>query len=386
MLAVALLGRNYTPQATVLAESFSQACPDGRLVLLVVDGQEPIPGAEVIGPADIGIDDAELRRRAGLFDPMGVIGSMKAAAVLSLLDQDETVFMLDADMQLLAPLDDLAALARRHGTVLSPHLLEPLAGAPRQWPEEEILNAGAYNGGFLVAGQSGRPALEWLDERLRRDCSIEHLFYGQRWFDLIPGTFGGHVLRDWGVNAAPHVYRGRDIEWRDDRAYLEGAELRLPHYSGFDPANPAAMCRYYGEGAMPDMDLDGRPGLQRLYGAYAERLEAAGWPGQGAWPWLHAADGTPLDKPIRRAYGDALLAAEREGTTEPPDAFSPAFPAWLAEELPGAAGVSRYLAGLHALRSDLQAAFPDLAADAPRLADWARQAPEGHLAHHLLLA
>ena len=78
MQAAAVVARNYLPHARVLAETFRRHHPGGRLTLLVVDGAAEVEGADVVGPAAVGVDERELRRRAVLFDAQGVISSLRA--------------------------------------------------------------------------------------------------------------------------------------------------------------------------------------------------------------------------------------------------------------------------------------------------------------------
>lgn len=369
LAAVTVLARNYVPRARVLAASFAEQHPDGRLVAVVVDAEADVPGAEVVGPAWLGIDPTELHTRAALYDRQGVAASMTWPALRTLLDEGaEVAVLLDPDMLLLAPIGDIADLARAHGIVLSPHGLPADRDVART-----ILAGGTYNGGFLAVAQAGRPFLEWMAKRMRRDCLRDSgLFYGQPLLDLVPEMFGAHVLRDAGVNAMPDDFRGRDLDWSSGRPAIGDTPLRLAHLAGYAPARPHELCRYYpGDAAM---QLAGRPGLQRLYGDYDERLRAAGHPASEGWRWARTAAGPPYDDVMRHVFSAALRAAETSGTAPPPDPFDDhhpeAFPDWLAEP----AGLSRYLAALHAMRSDLQLAFPAVpGADEAAYLGWARE-------------
>ena len=345
--AAAVVARNYLPHARVLAESFRRHHPRGRLALLVVDGPAAVEGADVLGPADVGVDGAELRRRAMLFDVQGVISSLRAPLLASLLDGP--VLLLDADMLVLAPLDDLWALAEAEGILLSPHALDPMPGGPGDWREEELLRSGTFNGGFLGVGPGAGPFLAWLADRARRDCVREPargLLYTQTWLNLVPALFPHRILRDRGVNAQFHALHGRDVEWAADGPRIGDDPLRLFHFAGFDPGDPGRLCRHY-----PGTELDDRPGLARLCRDYAARLRAAGWPAAPAPPAVAA------DEVARAVYRRALLAAEAGDGREPPDPAEPGLGEWLREPAPDTA-VSRYLLGLREARADLRAAFP----------------------------
>ena len=88
------------------------------------------------------------------------------------------------------------AAARRHGLVLTRHLLGPLPRDGRHPSEEDILLAGAFNAGFLGAGPRPTRALPRPGGRSgwREDCTIDPargLFLDQRWLDLAPGLVPG---------------------------------------------------------------------------------------------------------------------------------------------------------------------------------------------------
>lgn len=123
MHVAAVIASNYLPHARVLANSLRAHHPDARITLLLVDGpvtDGAIPEAECLAPSDVGIDDRELRRRAMLFDRQGLISSLRPLLLTKLLsDGAEAVLLLDVDMLVLAPCDNLVVLAGDAGIVLS---------------------------------------------------------------------------------------------------------------------------------------------------------------------------------------------------------------------------------------------------------------------------
>jgi hypothetical protein len=368
--------RGFLPQLRVMARSFAEHHPAGRLAVVAADGLEDDLGAndlfDVVALAQLGISERELHRRAMIYGPQGLTGSLWAPLASYLLQDSDSAVLLDADVEIIAPLDDLWELAARHGVLLVPHSLDPLDGVPGAWPEEAFLRAGTFSAGLLAVGTPAGGFLDWWDERGRRDCVLDlsrGLHHEQRWLDLVPALFPHVVLRDRGVNAMVHNVRGRDVEWVAGAPHLAGVPVRLFHYAGYDPGDPDRLCRYFDDDFA---SLAGRPGLKRLADAYGERLRQAGWPAEPGYRWDALPNGLAVDDLMRELYRDALLQSEQGGEEEPPDPFGQTeeFVEWLRD--PVAAGVSRYLRALWKARADLQQAYPEVPGpDEEGLVDWA---------------
>ncbi len=340
-------------------------------------------------PGDIGIDDAELHRRGVMFDGQGLTCSMKAPLLAHLLDRGEdAALLLDADSCVYADLDGLAELARRHGTVLTPHSTVPHDDVDL---ERMIIRTGAFNSGLLAVGAGARSFLDWWGTRIARRCIPEPgtgVFNEQAWLDLVPGLFDHHVLRDPGCNVSGFAMHYRDVVWRNGTPTFEDAPLRHFHFlCGFDPRRPDLLT------TTPAIDehwpsLDERPGLARLARDYADRLLGAGYDDARAAraPFDALPDGQMTTPLMRRLYRDAVIAADASGAPEPPNPWTAgpsSFLAWLNEPAGPPPAPSRYLLALWAERSDLMATFPDApGADAAAYLAWAttkRDADHDHI-------
>ena len=386
MNACTIIAWNYLAHARVLAKSFRAHHPGGRFSVLLLDDREGDLRAEdeafeLVRPEDF-LEGEELDRLALVYDVTELATAVKARFLSHLLDtgRPEVVFF-DPDIQIFAPLDDLAELARRHSIVLTPHDLEPV---PRdRWKPSEIqlLQSGAYNLGFIAVGERSRPFLSWWAERLRLDCLAapeQGLFVDQKWVDFVPGYFDHYILKDPGCNVAYWNLSNRNVTLESAQYRVNDGPLRFFHFSGFAPEKPHVLSRH--ALPAPRVLLSEHPPVKALCDAYAKELFEQGYEPVSRRPYGLGTmrNGLPIERRMRRIYRDALLAFEGgSGDEPPPGGRDPeAFVSWLNEPFvrSPAATVSRYLHALYAERPDLRAAFPDLeGADGARYLTWVRE-------------
>lgn len=391
MIASTVITARYAAFARVLGRSFLEHHPHAAFAVLVADDprRELVVDEDFLAlrPADVGIDERELHRRAVMFDGQGLTCAMKPALLRHLLgrvEADDAALLLDADSCVFGDLGHVAELAARHGIVLTPHTT-----VPHEDPDLErlIIRTGVFNSGLVAVGHGAGPFLDWWHERTARRCIPEPgtgVFNEQAWLDLVPGLFDHHVLRDPGANAHGFAMHYRDVVWEDEAPggapALGDGPLRHFHFlCGFDPERPdrmtsdATIARHW-------PSLEERPGLARLARDYAARLLAAGYreARAAAAPFDALPGGEPVTPLMRRLYRDAVIEAEAAGVPEPPnpwDAGLAAFTAWLNEpvgERNGSPAPTRYLVALRSERPDLLAAFPEVPGrDAPAFMAWA---------------
>jgi glycosyltransferase involved in cell wall biosynthesis len=383
VLITTVVARNYLPQARVLARTFLGHHPGGRVVVLVLDA--PGEGLRDDEPFDVVVPTAlfppgqqrELRRMTAIYNVMELATALKPFLLRHLLAAGApSVTYLDPDIEVFAPLDDVAGAAERHGIVLTPHRLTPVPADGRQPDERAFLVSGAYNLGFVAVGPAGAGFLDWWADRCGRDCLHDvpdGLFVDQRWVDVAAAYFPPLVLRDPGLNVAYWNVDERPIEATPGGGHQAGgAPLRFLHYSGYDPDAGHQLTRYH-EGR-PRVLLSEDPALRALCAAYGERLRAEGWDECRKLDYglAFAANGMVLDGLMRRIVRQELLRRERTlehdaGDVDAvPDPYEPgevdAFVALLRSPFPGSAAprISRYLHALHHSRPDLQSACPHL--------------------------
>src|SRR5215208_6437561 len=161
--------RRFLAQARVVADSFLEHHPQGRFVVLIPDDPESErtvdARVELLRPADIGIDPAEVNRMALAYSPMELACAMKGRVARHLVERGDTVVLLDGDTCVYGDLEPLAETARAEGLVLTtlyvnphetPDRYPPMVGwAPRMvnalGADQMAIQTGTYNTGVLAA-------------------------------------------------------------------------------------------------------------------------------------------------------------------------------------------------------------------------------------------
>jgi hypothetical protein len=322
----------------VLAESFRRHNPQHRFFALAIDDLEgELDGGETfqaLTPQQVGIDRDELHRRATMFTGQGLAVSAKPNVIRYLLRVGEPVLLLDADSCVYGDLGPVGELAARHSLVISPHSLDPHPLHEEDGVEQVCMRWGVMNTGLLATAGGAEPFLDWWAERTARRCVIDlqrGLVMDQGWVNVAMMIFEHHILRDRGCNVMGWNLQARDVEWRGEKPFIDGAPLRHFHFiNSFDPKRSHVLAPFQEDSDMwlwpPEIwpSLDERPGVARICREYAGRLRAAGhveWrASRGQFEDLP--DGQPLERWMRERYRLAAIRAEIEGGEEPPNPFT----------------------------------------------------------------
>jgi len=391
-----IIARNYLPAARVLAASVFRHHPDALVSVLVIDQRDEPAGPDepfdLLRLEEIGLDPGELEKMAAVYDVMELSTAVKPWLLATLLKRGASaVLYLDPDIEVYAPLDEIAALAMSESIVLTPHVTAPVPRDHKSVAESELLASGMYNLGFVAVSAAAGGFLAFWQERLRRECVVDPLamrFVDQRWVDFVPGVFGAAIVRSPAYNVAYWNLDHRDLDHDGERYRVDGEPLRFFHFSGYRPSTPYLLSRH--QGGRPRILLSERPELAQLCDAYGAALLAAGYDALIAAPYGYAAleNGLAYDPVMRALYRAALIAFEEapaiaaaglggSSLVEPPNPFvaggAEAFLSWLNEIPPERpeGQVTRYLGALYESRIDLQAAFADIDGDGfARFAEW----------------
>jgi glycosyltransferase involved in cell wall biosynthesis len=384
--ACTIIARNYVAHARVLADSFFAHHDNGRFTVVLIDDEshEFDDSREVfrcLRLSDVGLDPDEINQLAAIYEVTELATAVKPRVLRHLSAAGGgPIIYLDPDIRIYGSLEDASQLAEKHSIVLTPHMTASAPRDGRRISDFHILSAGIYNLGFIGVGPGSEAFIDWWWQKTRREAFVDHarmMFTDQRWVDFVPAFFDHVILKDPSYNVAYWNLHSRHLTC-DGSAYLvDGAPLTFFHFSGFDAEKPHLLSKHQGE--CPRILLSERPALARICREYAESLEQAGisYASHVPYGWGSLASGMPLDRRMRRLYGEGIERHEMGLASMPPNPFGneARFMDWLNEPVGGGVRprVSRYLNRIYQDRPDLQIHFPDLAGDDCRLFFlWAR--------------
>ncbi|EHR48580.1 methyltransferase, FkbM family [Saccharomonospora marina XMU15] len=372
VVACTIVARNYLPAARVLARSYLTHHPDHEFVVAVIDGagDASADGYRIVGPSSFGIDTETYLRMATAYSVTELATAVKPYLLRELRRTHPIAVYLDPDIQVFAPMPEVAELANKHSIVLTPHFTSPLPRDGKEPDDAVIMGTGIFNLGFVGVGPGSEGFLDFWADRLRHDAIVapeRQLFTDQRWVDQVPALFRHTVLTDPGFNVAYWNLHEREVvRDSDGNVTAGGRPLRFFHFSGYRPERPWLLT--YHCARKPRVLLSQRPALRRLCDVYGAALKAAGYAETlDAVPYGYATfgDGTPLPPGCRRVFRDGWIAAELKGEPLPPHAFGEdggaALREWLASPADhgqAAAGLNRLALAVWESRIDLQLAFP----------------------------
>ncbi len=315
-----VVAQNYLPQALALYSSIQQHAPETQLTIMVVDAERKDleidrPNLRVVGTEFLGLSNRETLNLAMIYDVVEFSTSIKPLFFLALLDEFSRVVYLDPDTYLVTPLVELDAVIDQHGTIFTPHFLEPIAPDSEVVSEIHSLTVGVHNLGFGAFNDKSRPFLNWWWSHLRRECLIYPLlsiFVDQKWTDIGAVLFDAHSWRHSGYNVGPWNLHEREIVRKDGRLEILATShpLRLVHFSGFNPLDPDAIS------VRLSVSLRGAGGANDEFSALSHEyaravLDAQEQLGESpAYEFAVDTRGRHLSKRLRKTYRRDLLANE----------------------------------------------------------------------------
>jgi hypothetical protein len=384
LLVCTTVTRATVPWARRLNAALAAHAGRTRLIVLILDDLELAldPSAEqfeVVRPDQLEIPQFELM--AARFEREQLIRATEPSLIRLALERSggDPVVYLDAQTEAFADLGDFAALAGERGVALVPRVSGPIPRDGLRPTDEDVLARGIFDPGCLAcAGRHGfdRVLRSWT-ERMRHDGPPGAETSVPRWHDLL-ATFTPHagIAEDPGLGISVWNLHERRLTAVGSDVAVDGRPLRTVCFAGLE-AEPEGHAPH--DDGLAEMHTRGvvfsrQPAVAGLLAERSRWLATEGRrpgdPDIARYGFAQLADGTPLTPRLRRLI---WLAQRRAGFRRSP--FSGpgteelvAFLLGPSREFPG---IPRFWTWLHAERSDLKEAFPDIrGADARNFMHW----------------
>jgi hypothetical protein len=185
----------------------------------------------------------------------------------------ENIIYMDPDIQVFSNLVELENELTNNDIVITPHFFSPINDDKWQ-AEEDFLNSGLYNLGFIAIKQSVNSfkMLEWWADRLKTKAYIDFkrgMFTDQIWINFVPIFFYKvSVFKHLGYNVAYWNLHERIITLKDNQYYInENIPLVFYHYASFRPLNPNLI-----SSGQRRYTFENRPDIVPLFTKYTEIL------------------------------------------------------------------------------------------------------------------
>lgn len=373
MLIFTICARNYLAYALTLRDSVLRHEPSADFLIFLADDAAASDEVRNFTVPMEALSIPDLEDMCFRYDVLELSTALKPFCfqhAMKTLGYSQAVY-LDPDIQLFGALTEVRnAFAERASCVLTPHLLAPLPADGKQPSNLDILSSGTFNLGFAAFADTGESEafLDWWARELRSHCYSDPsrgMFVDQKFVDFAPSFIGQlSVLRHPGYNVAYWNLAERSLS-KTETGWVAGAEpLVFFHFSGVSVKNPGQLSKHQTRFLPPDLG----PAIE-LVEAYIAQIIANGHETWSKTPYACGSfeDGSPIPLPVRRA------AAEKVSTRADFHHYDANF--WNAPDpdvdQSSSAPITRLMAGYHALRPDLRAAFPlSCARGRQRFHDW----------------
>jgi len=213
--------------------------------------------------------------------------------------EENHVLFLDSDMQVLAPLDDLAERFKRSSILLTPQHIY-------KGNEYDNFKYGVYNAGLIGVSRSidGLNFVNWWSKRLERHAyfaEYDTLFAEQKWLNLVPAFFKDvEVIKHPGYNIAGWNFNERHISRRENGQVVVNDEpLYVIHHHGINDLENNVKSEDF---------VNNHKVLSELIIEYAKQLDQMGRHRFSSVPWGYQffTNGTSILRASRLIYRNNL--------------------------------------------------------------------------------
>lgn len=252
-IAFTLCSNNYLAQAKILGDSLIKFNPEFNFIIGLIDrlsldiNYESNIGFEIIPVEDIGVSNFdELWKKYNIIELNTCIKPSYYKYIFNKYSDAEFVLFFDPDILIFNGLSDVENELETNDFVLVPHIFSPIPISDQRPNDNDFLNYGLYNLGFLGLRntlQVINDFLPWWEERTLKLGYIrtwDGLFVDQLWFNLVPLFFKKIcILNHIGYNVAPWNLQERALSFiGNDIIVNSKAKLVFYHFSSFKFSNP----------------------------------------------------------------------------------------------------------------------------------------------------
>lgn len=218
----------------ILAKSIKEHHPDSRVIACVVE--DIIPRVILndknfdifVSYQDIGMNTGNVTQQ----QLTKIIKPRFLSYMQSILPNEERFILINADIKLYSPLEELKEILNSYEIVLVPHILHPNDIKSEMF----FKKIGLYNQGFVAIKRSlrSRLFLDWWISRIESDAVNNNIHpYGTNWLDYTPAYFHAYIIRHAGYDVAHWNINHRPITEELNRIYsIHGQKLRFIQFSG----------------------------------------------------------------------------------------------------------------------------------------------------------
>lgn len=276
ILTFTICSNNYLAQAKVLGDSIRRLNPGFEFLIVLVDKHSPEIDYSYFEPLRIiPIDNFEIEGLDDMILKYNIteLNTAVKPFVFDYLFKHQTevdaIFYFDPDILTYKPLAALVENFGEYDFIVTPHFFTPIYDKCFL-REQDILNAGLYNLGFIGIKRSNQASrfLAWWMIKLRDYCYVrvkDGLFVDQLWVNFLP-LYHDRVLilRDLGYNVAYWNLHERSLA-RENGQYVVNDQFPLVffHFSGYKVSEPGSISKYQNR-----FSFEQRPDLVSIFEEY----------------------------------------------------------------------------------------------------------------------
>ena len=277
-----ICSNNYFAQAVVLGQSLVSSNPQCEFYVCVTDRNsneiDYSAVQNVVFVEDLQITALEyMIQRYSIVELNTAIKPYMFSYLLKVQKDCDMVTYLDPDIFVYRCLNQIEDLIEEYDFILTPHITAPYPLDNNIPSEEDILNTGMYNLGYISVRNNvaGKKMISWWSERLKDKADVNFLeghFTDQIWINFVPLYFEKvFILRDLGYNVAYWNLHERDLTQKDGVCVVSNQKACSPliffHFSGYNPMQPDVFSKY-----QTRLRLNDRLVLRKLCDDYGKLL------------------------------------------------------------------------------------------------------------------